>query len=73
MGDAVVIAGARARWCSSGTCYRTQTPSDCGTNASAMPAAGYRADHGPSARSEQAATDRSLGGIVRVRVGRRRQ
>jgi hypothetical protein len=73
MGDAVVIAGVRARWRCGSTCYRTQTPSDRRTDPGSMPTAGNRADYSPGAGSKQSSADRSLGGIVRVRVGRRRQ
>jgi hypothetical protein len=73
MDDVAVIAGVRARWRCGSTCYRTQTSSDRRTDAGSMSAAGNRADYSPGAGSKQSAADRSLGGIVRVRVGRRRQ
>jgi hypothetical protein len=73
MGDAMVIAGVRARWRCGSTCYRTQASANCRTDARTMSATSNRADYGPGARSDQTAADRSLSGIVRVRVGRRRQ
>ena len=68
-----VITGVRSRRRCCGACHGTQTSSNRRTDPGSMPTTGDRADYGPGAGSDQAAADRSLGGIVGVRVGRRRQ
>jgi hypothetical protein len=73
MDNMPVRAGVRARRRCGSPCYRTQTPSDRRTNPGTMPTAGNRADYSPGAGAQQAVADRSLGGIVRIREGRRRQ
>jgi len=73
MGDVAVIAGVRSRRRCRSTCHSAQTSSNRRTYPGSMPTAGYRADYGTGARSDQAAANRSLGGIVGVRVGRCRQ
>jgi hypothetical protein len=73
MDDVAVVAAVRRRRRCSSTCYRTQTSSDRRTDPGSMPTASYRADYSTGAGSKQSPADRSLGGIVRVRGGRRRQ
>jgi hypothetical protein len=73
MDDVTVIAGVRSRRRCCSPCHSAQTPSDRRTDPGSMPTAGYRADYNSGAGSEQTAADRSLSGIVRVGVGRRRQ
>jgi hypothetical protein len=73
MDDVAVITGMRSRRRCGSPCHGAQTPSDQSSYASAMPAAGNSADYSPSAGAEQAAAERTLGGIIGVRRGRRRQ
>ena len=73
MDDVAVITGVRSRRRCCGACHGTQTSSNRRTDPGSMPTTRDRADYGPGAGSDQAAADRSLGGIVGVRVGRRRQ
>jgi hypothetical protein len=73
MDDVAVIAGVRSRRCCGSAGYRAQTSPDRGADPSAMPPASDGADHRPGAGPEQAAGDGALAGIVRVRVGGRRQ
>ena len=73
MDDVAVIAGVRSRRRCRSTYHGAQTSSNRRTYRGSMPTAGYRADHSPGARSDQAAANRSLCGIVGVRVGRCRQ
>lgn len=72
MGGAVVAA-VWARWCGGSARYGTQASADCRTDASTTPTVGDRADYGPSAGADKAATESALTGIVWVRRGRRRQ
>jgi hypothetical protein len=67
-----MIARVRSRWCCSSTSYRTQTPSDCRTDASATPTASDSSDYSPRAGAEQAPAECALTRVVGVRGSRHR-
>jgi hypothetical protein len=73
MGDVTGVAVIWTRRCGSGPRDGAHAPADRRADASTMPAAGDRADYSPSAGAYQTAAHRPIGGIVRVREGRRRQ
>jgi hypothetical protein len=70
---AVVCVPRRSRWCRGRACYGAQSSANCRTNARAMTPARDGADHRSGAGPKQSAGNGALAGIVRVRVGRRRQ
>ena len=73
MGDVTGVAVIGTRRCGSGARDGAHAPADSRADASTMAAAGDRADYSPSAGAYQTAAHRPIGGIVRVREGRRRQ
>ena len=73
MGDVTGIAVIWAGRCCGGARYSAHAPADRRTDASTTPAARDRANYSPSARADQTAAQRPIGGVVRVREGCRRQ
>jgi len=73
MGDVTGVAVIGTRRYGSGARDGAHAPADSRADASTMAAAGDRADYSPSAGAYQTAAHRPIGGIVRVREGRRRQ
>jgi hypothetical protein len=69
----VIVAVMWSRRRGSGARYGANAPADRRTDTGTMPAARDRSDHGSGAGADQAAANRPLGGIVRVREGGRRQ
>jgi hypothetical protein len=68
-----VIAVMWARRRGGSTRYGADTPADRRADAGTAPAAGNCADDSSGSGSEQTTADRAIGGIVRVRGGRRRE
>ena len=73
MGDVTGIAVIWAGRCCGGARYSAHAPADRRTDASTTPAARDRANYSPSARADQTAAQRPIGGVVRIREGCRRQ
>ena len=63
----VIIAMMWARRCGGSARYGAHAPADRRTDTSTTPAPGDRANDSPGAGADQAAPQRSLGGIVGVR------
>ena len=69
IGGGATVTVMWARRCGRSAGYGAHTSADRRTDTSTVPAAGDRADYRSSAGADQAAADRALSGIVRVREG----
>ena len=65
----VIVAVMRARRSAGSARYGAYAPANRRTNTGATATSCDRSDHSPSARTDQAASQRPLCGIVRVRHG----